>query len=86
MTAESGAEALRVLARDRIDLVISDLRMDEMDGLALFSEIQKHQPGLPVIILTAHGSIPDAVAATQQGGVWLFDQAGGSRCTLQSDR
>ena len=38
-----------------------------MDGLQLFSEIQKGQPGMPVIILTAHGSIPDAVAATQQG-------------------
>ncbi|MDP8825230.1 two-component system response regulator GlrR [Serratia marcescens] len=66
-TAESGQEALRLLAREQIDLVISDLRMDEMDGLALFAEIQKHQPGMPVIILTAHGSIPDAVAATQQG-------------------
>uniref|UniRef100_UPI000666B1BE two-component system response regulator GlrR n=2 Tax=Klebsiella/Raoultella group TaxID=2890311 RepID=UPI000666B1BE len=38
-----------------------------MDGLQLFAEIQKAQPGMPVIILTAHGSIPDAVAATQQG-------------------
>lgn len=38
-----------------------------MDGMALFAEIQKAQPGMPVIILTAHGSIPDAVAATQQG-------------------
>lgn len=66
-TAESGAEALRVLHRERIDLVLSDLRMDEMDGMALFAEIQKLQPGMPVIILTAHGSIPDAVAATQQG-------------------
>ena len=66
-TAESGQEALRLLAREQIDLVISDLRMDEMDGMALFAEIQKHQPGMPVIILTAHGSIPDAVAATQQG-------------------
>ncbi|MEX5412336.1 MULTISPECIES: two-component system response regulator GlrR [Atlantibacter] len=66
-TAESGAEGLKVLGREQIDLVISDLRMDEMDGMALFSEIQKVQPGLPVIILTAHGSIPDAVAATQQG-------------------
>ncbi|GAB7197518.1 two-component system response regulator GlrR [Dickeya oryzae] len=47
--------------------MISDLRMDEMDGLALFAEIQKSQPGMPVIILTAHGSIPEAVAATQQG-------------------
>ncbi len=66
-TAESGQDALRQLAREKIDLVISDLRMDEMDGLALFEEIQRHQPGMPVIILTAHGSIPDAVAATQKG-------------------
>jgi two-component system response regulator GlrR len=66
-TAESGQEALRLLGREQIDLVISDLRMDEMDGMALFAETQKHQPGMPVIILTAHGSIPDAVAATQQG-------------------
>jgi len=67
LTAESGPEALRMLGRDKVDLVVSDLRMDEMDGLQLFSEIQKVQPGMPVIILTAHGSIPDAVAATQQG-------------------
>ena len=67
VTAESGPEALHVLGREKVDLVISDLRMDEMDGLQLFSEIQKGHPGMPVIILTAHGSIPDAVAATQQG-------------------
>ena len=67
VTAESGLEGLKILSREKIDLVISDLRMDEMDGLQLFAEIQKQQPGMPVIILTAHGSIPDAVAATQQG-------------------
>ncbi|EFG1226067.1 two-component system response regulator GlrR [Escherichia albertii] len=67
VTAESGAEGLRVLNSEKVDLVISDLRMDEMDGMQLFAEIQKVQPGMPVIILTAHGSIPDAVAATQQG-------------------
>ncbi|WP_336996206.1 two-component system response regulator GlrR [Leclercia sp. UBA7405] len=67
VTVESGQEGLRVLAREKVDLVISDLRMDEMDGMQLFIEIQRVQPGMPVIILTAHGSIPDAVAATQQG-------------------
>ncbi|EBR9967413.1 two-component system response regulator GlrR, partial [Salmonella enterica subsp. enterica serovar Enteritidis] len=67
VTAESGQEGLRVLHREKVDLVISDLRMDEMDGMQLFTEIQKVQPGMPVIILTAHGSIPDAVAATQKG-------------------
>lgn len=66
-TASSGPDALRILAHKPIDLVISDLRMDEMDGMALFAGIQKQQPGMPVIILTAHGSIPDAVAATRQG-------------------
>ncbi|WP_426607905.1 two-component system response regulator QseF/GlrR [Pantoea anthophila] len=66
-TAASGLEALRLLQKEKIELVISDLRMDEMDGLALFGEIQKRHTGLPVIILTAHGSIPDAVSATQQG-------------------
>lgn len=67
LTAASGPEALKTLLREKVDLVISDLRMDEMDGMALFSEIQQQQPGMPVIILTAHGSIPDAVWATQQG-------------------
>ncbi|MGQ4878501.1 two-component system response regulator GlrR [Billgrantia sp. LNSP4103-1] len=66
-TAESGPEALRKLDAERPDIVLSDLRMDEMDGLALFQAIQREVPGLPVIILTAHGSIPDAVNATQQG-------------------
>lgn len=66
-TAKTGPEALRQLLSNKIDLVISDLRMDEMDGIALFKAIQQQQPGLPVIILTAHGSIPEAVSATQEG-------------------
>lgn len=66
-TAESGRQALECLAEDRPDLVLSDLRMDEMDGMALFRELQRRAPGMPVIILTAHGSIPDAVSATRQG-------------------
>ncbi|MEX6211639.1 two-component system response regulator GlrR [Providencia huaxiensis] len=67
ITAESEPEALKILQKEKLDLVISDLRMDEMDGMALFDEIQKAHPNMPVIILTAHGSIPDAVAATQRG-------------------
>src|SRR5262249_1220422 len=47
--------------------VITDLRMDSMDGMALFDTIHRRHPTLPVIILTAHGSIPEAVAATQRG-------------------
>lgn len=66
-TAASGEEALEHLQESTPELVLSDLRMDEIDGMALFDEIQKRLPGLPVIILTAHGTIPDAVEATRQG-------------------
>ncbi len=66
-TAESGREALKALEIERPDLVLTDLRMDEMDGLMLFREVQREAPGLPVILLTAHGSIPDAVTATREG-------------------
>ncbi|BBB30534.1 sigma 54-interacting transcriptional regulator [Neptunomonas japonica] len=67
LSASSGEEALRLLPTERIDLVLTDLCMDEMNGLDLFKHVQQNWPGLPVIIITAHGSIPEAVAATQQG-------------------
>jgi two-component system response regulator GlrR len=66
-TADSGAQALVQLAMHYPHLVITDLRMEGMDGLALFDTIHRSHPTLPVIILTAHGSIPEAVAATQRG-------------------
>ena len=66
-TANDGQEALRELKVQDIDLVVSDLRMDGMDGIELFEEIQHHHPGVPVIIITAQGSISDAVSATQKG-------------------
>lgn len=65
--AESGEKALAHLAITRPQLVITDLRMGGMDGMALFEAIHKNNATLPVMILTAHGSIPDAVAATKQG-------------------
>ena len=64
---ESAAEALAALSRFRPDLVITDLRMENMDGIALLKEIQRQRPGLRVLLLTAHGTIPDAVEATQSG-------------------
>jgi two-component system, NtrC family, response regulator GlrR len=64
---ENAAQALSSLPKFRPDVVLSDLRMAEMDGLALLKELQRRYPTLPVIIMTAHGTIPDAVAATKSG-------------------
>ena len=66
-TAESGRQALAVLPRFRPQAVITDVRMSGMDGMALFDAIHAQHPTLPVIILTAHGTIPDAVGAAQRG-------------------
>jgi two-component system, NtrC family, response regulator GlrR len=63
----SAQRALSELARYRPHLVITDLQMPGMDGMALFELIQERYLHLPVIILTAHGTIPDAVAAVQKG-------------------
>ncbi|MEO1594117.1 MAG: sigma 54-interacting transcriptional regulator [Pseudomonadota bacterium] len=64
---ESAVAALAVLGRFQPDLVISDLRMDKMDGIGLLQELQSRTPGLNVLIMTAHGTIPDAVEATKSG-------------------
>lgn len=66
-SADSAERALAKLSISVPQLVITDLRMGGMDGMALFQNIRKTHPALPVIILTAHGTIPDAVAATQRG-------------------
>ena len=64
---DSAQRALASISASRPDLVLTDLRMAGMDGMALFQEIQSAYPGLPVIILTAHGTIPDAVTAVKRG-------------------
>lgn len=65
--AESGARALALMEDKLPDLVMTDLRMEDMDGMALFERIHQRWPSIPVIMLTAHGSIAEAVQATQKG-------------------
>ena len=67
LPVESGQLAMDRLPGFRPDLLITDLRMDGMDGMALFEQVHRRHPFLPTIILTAHGTIPDAVHATKQG-------------------
>ncbi|WP_050480005.1 sigma 54-interacting transcriptional regulator [Herbaspirillum rhizosphaerae] len=68
VTAVGSAEAAQAqMAIELPALVISDIRLPDKDGLALFDEIRAQYPALPVILLTAHGTIPDAVDATTRG-------------------
>ncbi len=62
-----GRDALTAARQETFDIAITDLRLRAEDGLALTEELMQLQPGLPVIILTAHGSIPNAVEAMQRG-------------------
>ena len=63
----TGREAIAAAKKDRFDLAIADLRLGSEDGLDVTEELLRIHPGLPVIILTAHGSIPNAVEAMQRG-------------------
>jgi two-component system, NtrC family, response regulator GlrR len=69
--AESGRAALDACVRSRPNLVISELRLGDMDGLALLKELKSRWPHITVIILTTHATIPEAVEATQ-GGAFSF--------------
>ena len=66
-TAGSAEQALGKMSVARPRLVVTDLKMAGMDGMALFEAARAENPALPVIILTAHGTIPDAVAAVNRG-------------------
>ena len=66
-TVESAEEALQSLRNNPVELVITDLRMEGATGLELFEQIRHFHPSLPVIIMSAQGTIPEAVSATQMG-------------------
>jgi two-component system response regulator GlrR len=66
-SAANAKIALGILKSFNPHMVISDLRMEGMDGMALFEQIRQQHPNMPVVIMTAHGTIPDAINATKQG-------------------
>ena len=67
--AEDGARALELVREEAPDLVLTDLRMPNTDGMALAEQLTKELPSLPVVLVTAHGSVEDAVRALQAGAV-----------------
>jgi len=67
LAVASGREALAELAADPFDLVVTDIQMPEMDGVALLHRIKEFDPGLPVIVITAYGTVENAVEALRAG-------------------
>src|ERR1700682_3524238 len=82
-TADSGETALAALGVARPAVAVTDLKMPGIDGLALFDAIHRHHPTLPVIILTAHGTIPEAVSATERGVLGFLTKPFDSQELLQ---
>ena len=66
-TCASGAAALAALDARGADVVVTDWKMPEMDGIELLRRLHARRPGLPVILVTAHGTVPSAVAAMREG-------------------
>jgi DNA-binding NtrC family response regulator len=67
LVSESGTEALKLLKANHIDLILSDMIMPKMDGLQFLNEVKKRYNDIPFIMLTAYGSIDNAVASIKQG-------------------
>jgi ATP-dependent Lon protease len=65
--AANGAEALDVMAREEIDLVVTDLKMEQMDGIELLQQINRTNPEIPVIMVTGFATVSSAVDALKQG-------------------
>ncbi len=67
--ANNGRDALKILKSRRIHIVVSDVKMPGMGGMELLPKIRDLRPGLPVLFLTAYGTIPDAVEAVKEGAI-----------------
>jgi len=66
-TAANGVEALEKVQGQSFDLIITDVRMPRMGGLALLQELKRTSPTIPVIMMTGYGRIEDAVEAMKAG-------------------
>jgi CheY-like chemotaxis protein len=84
--AENGHEALARLECERIDLVVTDLVMPQMDGLTLVREIRARHPTVPVVLMTAHGSDDVGVRALQRGAASFVPKRELARCLGETVR
>lgn len=78
--ADSGAQALIAVSEESFDVVVTDLKMPGMDGLALLEHLHARLPGLPVILLTGHAGEDEAAEAVRRGAVAYLHKP----CELES--
>ena len=87
LTASNADEAEKILARERVGLLITDLRLPGRDGLALLESAKASQPDLPVVVMSGHGTIEEAVKAIQLGALDFVEKPfGPDRLQLTVDR
>jgi len=67
LLAKDGEEALRLFKENEVSLLLTDMRMPEKDGLSLLHEVKRLQPEIPVVLITAYGTIESAVSAMKEG-------------------
>lgn len=72
LTAESGAEALALLEREQVDLVISDMRMPQMDGAAFLTQVAQRWPQTVRILLTGYADLSSTIAAVNNGHIYRY--------------
>ena len=72
LSAESGAAALALLEKESVQLVISDMRMPEMDGATLLREVRSRWPGIMRILLTGYADITSTIAAINHGEIYRY--------------
>jgi CheY-like chemotaxis protein len=72
LTTNGGREALELLGRERVDLIIADYKMPGMDGLEFLREAQRRQPKVPRIMITAYPDLELAIKAINEAGVHRF--------------
>jgi two-component system NtrC family response regulator len=70
----SGREALKKIGMDPINVVVTDVKMPDLDGIMLLTEIKKVDPHIPVILITAFGSVSMAVEALKEGAFYFFEK------------
>ena len=75
LTAGSAVEAVKIAGASDLDLVLTDMKMPKMSGIELLDELQRLYPDLPVIFMTAYGTVEKAVMAMKKGRLRLRPQA-----------